>query len=156
MRGFFFCELSLGCVMEEKNAWDKIILGLKNSRGIGQVSVQFSKWHAILSRSNSWQCNWLECALLHKGPLLPSVPFENCKKEKKRNSQNVVLVFVPKTFSTLDHYQSIWFKDISTLDFSTPRFNPGPFNPRFFNHELLNPELVNQDFLNHGVKKFML
>ena len=66
-----------------KNAWDKIILGLKNSRGIGQVSVQFSKWHAILSRSNSWQCNWLECALLHKGPLLPSVPFENSKKKRK-------------------------------------------------------------------------
>ena len=56
MGGYFFVE---------KNSWDKIILGLKNSRGIGQVSVQFSKWHAILSRSNSWQCNWLECALLH-------------------------------------------------------------------------------------------
>ena len=164
MRGFFFCELSLGCVMEEKNAWDKIILGLKNSRGIGQVSVQFSKWHAILSRSNSWQCNWLECALLHKGPLLPSVPFENSKK--KRNSQNVVLVFVPKTFSTLDHYQSIWFKDISTLDFSTPRFNPGPFNLRLFNHELFNhelfnhelfnPRLFNHEFLNNWVEKFMV
>ena len=45
------------------------------------------------------------CTSAQKGPLLPSVPFENSKK--KRNSQNVVLVFVPKTFSTLDHSQSI-------------------------------------------------
>ena len=66
MGSYFFVRTIFGLCNGKKMPETKLFWDSKISRGIGQVSVQFSKWHAILSRSNSWQCNWLECALLHR------------------------------------------------------------------------------------------
>ena len=156
MGSYFFVRTIFGLCNGKKNAWDKIILGLKNLQRdwAGKCAI-----FQMACNSKSVQFLTMQlirvCTSAQKGPLLPSVPFENSKK--KRNSQNVVLVFVPKTFSTLDHSQSIiWLKYISTPDFSTLSLNHGPFNPKLFNHELFNPDFATMNFWTMGVESWWL